>query len=191
MKHELTYYSDEELILHYHHYADERWAGQLLERYTIPIFGVCMKYLKNSADAKDVTQQIFEKVLIELEKNYPIPHFKAWLYTVAKNACLMSLRKSGLPTVSLDAENLPPELEDIKDEESGINQLLLHQEHLKESLQELNKEQRLCIELFYLQKKSYKEIEEETGYSFREVKSHIQNGKRNLKIKLLNKSREV
>ena len=50
------------------------------------------------------------------------------------------------------------------------------------ALLQLNKEQQLCVTLFYLEKKSYQEITEQTGYSLMQVKSHIQNGKRNLKI---------
>ena len=60
-----------------------------------------------------------------------------------------------------------------------------HAEQMNEALEELNMEQRQSIELFYLQKKSYQEICEQTGFSFMQVKSYIQNGKRNLKLILL------
>jgi RNA polymerase sigma-70 factor (ECF subfamily) len=53
---------------------------------------------------------------------------------------------------------------------------------LETALQLIKEEQRECITLFYLNKKSYKEIEHITGLSFLEIKSHIQNGKRNLRI---------
>ena len=55
---------------------------------------------------------------------------------------------------------------------------------LEKAITELNEDQRRCIELFYLKEKSYIEISELTGYTLNEVKSFIQNGKRNLKIKL-------
>ena len=50
------------------------------------------------------------------------------------------------------------------------------------ALQQLNKEQQVCVTLFYLEKKSYQEIAEQTSYNLMQVKSHIQNGKRNLRI---------
>ena len=50
------------------------------------------------------------------------------------------------------------------------------------ALQQLNKEQQQCVTLFYLEKKSYLEITTMTDYTLMQVKSHIQNGKRNLKI---------
>ena len=55
---------------------------------------------------------------------------------------------------------------------------------LEKAIEELNEDQKKCIELFYLKEKSYNEIVEITGYTMNEVKSFIQNGKRNLKIKL-------
>jgi RNA polymerase sigma-70 factor (ECF subfamily) len=70
----------------------------------------------------------------------------------------------------------------------------LHQEEvtLKESnltnlemaIETLNQDQKKCIELFYLQQKSYTEVAEITGYTLNNVKSFIQNGKRNLKLKM-------
>ena len=53
---------------------------------------------------------------------------------------------------------------------------------MESALKELNAEQQQCVTLFYLQKKSYQEISDATGYSMLQVKSYIQNGKRNLKI---------
>ena len=50
------------------------------------------------------------------------------------------------------------------------------------AIEELNKEQKQCVTLFYLDKKSYTQIADATGYSMMQVKSYIQNGKRNLKI---------
>jgi RNA polymerase sigma-70 factor (ECF subfamily) len=58
---------------------------------------------------------------------------------------------------------------------------------LENAILSLNQEQKTCIQQFYLQKKSYLEITKKTGYSLMQVKSYIQNGKRNLKIELENK----
>jgi RNA polymerase sigma-70 factor (ECF subfamily) len=69
----------------------------------------------------------------------------------------------------------------------------LEKDELIESLimvfEELKQEQRICIQLFYLQKKSYEEVAKITNYSMKEVKSHLQNGRRNLKL-LLEKRKE-
>ena len=63
-------------------------------------------------------------------------------------------------------------------------------EMMEASLKELNDEQRTCVTLFYLQKKSYNEIADITGYTTMQVKSYIQNGKRNLKIIIEKKMQE-
>lgn len=54
--------------------------------------------------------------------------------------------------------------------------------HLESCMKTLKDEQKTCVRLFFLEKKSYQEICEITGYDLKSVKSHIQNGKRNLKI---------
>jgi len=180
-------FSDQELIDLYKKKGDNRWLGILLERYTLLVLGICMKYLKNSNDAKDTTQIIFEKVIQEIPK-YEIPYFKSWLYQVSKNQCLMKLRHKE-PLSSSEDEFLESfETENISDQELAAHEtsLAFQTQELKEALTKINQDQSKCIELFYFQKKSYQEIQEETGYTFQQVKSHIQNGKRNLKI-ILNK----
>jgi RNA polymerase sigma-70 factor (ECF subfamily) len=155
------------------------------------VFGVCMKYLRNATDAQDATQHVFEKALGEIGK-YEIPFFKSWIYSVAKNHCLMQLRsRSSKPGTT---DELPEETsaELLTDQELKMKELLMEEQshHLKAALHELNPEQRICVEMFYLEKSSYHEIETKTGFSFSQVKSHIQNGKRNLRIILEKKIRE-
>ncbi|MEO7210932.1 MAG: sigma-70 family RNA polymerase sigma factor, partial [Chitinophagaceae bacterium] len=84
--------SDQELLQKYLEGKGNNFLGILLERYTMLILGVAMKYLKNEEDAKDAVQQIFLKVSLELQK-YKVEYFKSWLYMVTRNHCLMQLRK--------------------------------------------------------------------------------------------------
>jgi RNA polymerase sigma-70 factor (ECF subfamily) len=150
-----------------------------------------MKYLRNATDAQDATQHVFEKALGEVGK-YEIPFFKSWIYSVAKNHCLMQLRSRNSKPGTTD--ELPEETsaELLTDQELKMKELLMEEQshHLKAALYELNPEQRICVEMFYLEKSSYHEIETKTGFSFSQVKSHIQNGKRNLRIILEKKIRE-
>jgi len=98
-------YTDTELLQQYRKTADSQWLGSLFERYSLLVFGVCMKYLRNATDAQDATQHVFEKALGEVGK-YEIPFFKSWIYSVAKNHCLMQLRR-GL-------QNLAPQMNYLK-----------------------------------------------------------------------------
>lgn len=174
--------TDQQLLERFYDDHDNQWLGILLERYTLLLLGVCMKYLKNEEQAKDSVQQIFLKVITELHK-YKVDYFKSWIYMVAKNHCLMQLRnKSGKTTVSI------PDKLWIQEEDEPDKQLLFQNEKtlslMSAALKELSPEQQQCITLFYLEKKSYAEISMETGYNMMQVKSYIQNGKRNLRILL-------
>jgi RNA polymerase sigma-70 factor (ECF subfamily) len=172
--------TDQELLEQFYTSRDNEWLGILLQRYTLLLLGVSMKYLKNEEESKDCVQQIFLKVIQELHK-YKVEYFKSWLYMVAKNHCLMKIRdRQGKMTTEV-SEKLS-----AKPENETDLQALVDNDHtlelMEQSLKELNPEQRHCVTLFYLQKKSYQEVSDETGYNMLQVKSYIQNGKRNLKI---------
>lgn len=178
--------TDAELLERYYADRNQEWIGILMERYTLLLLGVCMKYLKDENEAKDCVQQIFLKVLTEVGK-YRIDYFKSWLYMVAKNHCMMRLRDKGTKTAK--------ELNDHHAiaQDADRHELIANEKTydlLEESLQELSEEQRQCVILFFLKKNSYQQISEKTGYSPMQVKSYIQNGKRNLKILLDKKMKQ-
>ena len=175
--HDIT---DQELLEKFYTDRNNEWLGILLQRYTLLLLGVSMKYLKNEEEAKDSVQQIFLKVIQELQK-YKVVYFKSWLYMVAKNHCLMKLReRTGKITAPINDKLT------AQPEEETDRQKIVHNDHtldlMETALKELNPEQQQCVTLFYLQKKSYQEISQSTGYNLLQVKSYIQNGKRNLKI---------
>jgi RNA polymerase sigma-70 factor, ECF subfamily len=175
--------TDEELVERYRNSHETVYIGELYQRYTHLVFGVCMKYFKDEMAAEDASMQIFEKLISELKKHH-ITAFKPWLHTVVKNHCMMLFRKGSVEEKRM--ADLKRETEGVV-ENSEEQHLLEVQEkefilqHLKEGIDDLKEEQRICIELFYLKESSYAEISVITGYSLNEVKSYIQNGKRNLK----------
>lgn len=176
-----SHMSDTALLECYYGDKDQEWMGILLERYTLLLLGVCMKYLKNEEEAKDAVQQIFLKVLLEVGK-YRIDYFKAWLHMVAKNHCLMKLRNHH----ARNTKDISTQV-GLTSEEHNHHQFLQNERTymlLEQTLAELSPEQKQCVILFYLHKKSYIQIAELTGYSLLQVKSYIQNGKRNLKCML-------
>lgn len=172
-----TTLSDEELLLRFRSSGDNAWLGLLLQRYTLLLLGAAMKYLKDKEAAQDAVQQIFLKSLTSLPSG-EIGNFKGWLYVLMRNHCLQFLRDR--------VHHVPEELiqrlqaaEDYKEEAQAKEVTLTGMEL---ALEDLVEEQRICVRAFYLQRKSYLRIMEETGFSFAQVKSYIQNGKRNLKI---------
>lgn len=170
--------TDEELITLYKATDDLEIVGVLYDRYTALTFGVCLKYLKDREESRDAVMQIFEKLIASL-KSHDISIFKGWLYVTARNHCLMQLRaKKGKnfealsPFLMESSANGHHEGVEI---EGDLNRL-------EKCMEALAKEQKECVQLFYIQQKCYKEITEVTGYDLNKVKSYIQNGKRNLKI---------
>lgn len=172
--------SDEELVIHYQKTKDKLLVGELYKRHSLMCFAVCNKYFKHEEKAKDAAMAVFEKLFDDLLRHTP-HNFKSWLYSVCKNYCLMQLRK---PVVEVSLE---------ENEDSFVEfDKLLHPTNdggakerklriLEEAITQLNTQQKVCIELFYIEQKTYHQVSEATGYTLNEVKSHIQNGKRNLK----------
>lgn len=187
-----NHYSDNELITEYKSTKNNVFVGILYKRYSHLVLGLSLKYLKDEDEAKDAVMQIFEKLLSDLLK-FNIEYFKSWLYTFSKNHCLMIIRtKQSKLKKEIDLQIHADSFMETetnshlnKTEEKEIQYTLL-----EKAIEELNEDQRKCIKLFYLKERSYNEIVDETGYSLNEVKSFIQNGKRNLKIKLEKNSEE-
>jgi RNA polymerase sigma-70 factor (ECF subfamily) len=177
------HYSDQEIIARYKTDHDPEWIGILFERYTHLVLGICLKYLKREEDSKDAVMQIFENLIEDL-LNHRVDHFKSWLYTLTRNHCLMQLRKAQSVNRYREAElnKIRESIMESSDEmhlnnEKDLDHML---EELSIGIAMLSKEQSECIELMYLKEKSYKEIASLTGYNLKQVKSYIQNGKRNL-----------
>ncbi len=184
---------DQELILAYCKKGDRKAVGVLFERYSHLVYGVCMKYLKNQDDSKDATLNIFEKLMEDL-KRFEVNKFSYWIHSVARNYCLMQLR-SRKAMYYVDDENGPGidsfmethQPSHLNEKEDSEAQLQL----MEEAIEHLNEEQRICIDLFYLKKYCYQDVAEISGFTMLEVKSYIQNGKRNIKNYMLKKNHEL
>jgi len=178
--------TDEELVTGYKQTGDDTCIEILFDRYSHLIFAVSMKYLHDEEESKDAVLELFSRLPNDLKK-YEIRNFAYWIHTVTKNYCFHKL-KGPTPVPFQDESAYSPLLWRGDGGEADLQQFLL--DHLEEALQSLADKQRKCIELFYLQEKSYEEIQQATGHSYNEVKSHIQNGKRNLKNFLERKKNE-
>lgn len=129
---------------------------------------------------------IFEQVVQKVDQ-YEIQNFESWLFQVTRNHCLKLLKKQfSEPKAAIseiDGENF---VEFEPEEDHIVRESKL--EALSMALQQLKKPQRDCLVLFYIKGLSYKQIEAQTSFTIKEIKSHIQNGKRNLRNILGNNS---
>jgi RNA polymerase sigma factor (sigma-70 family) len=176
-------HTDESLLLQYRQTGDVAMLGALYENYMHLVYGVCLKYLKDEEQSKDAVMQIFEELVTKAAR-HDVKQFKSWLYVLSRNFCLMQLRS--------DKRHQTEKLDDIMefaDDLHPYNELEENMTALERCKEKLPEPQKVSIQLFYTDEKCYKEIADDTGYTMNEVKSYIQNGKRNLKI-CLEKNRE-
>lgn len=180
--------TDEELLRQYRETGRLEILGDLFSRYLHLVYGVSLKYLGSREDAQDAVMQVFEKLVTEIPK-HEVKNFRSWLYVLVKNHCFMELRArktegrrmEGYKTVQLIMES-EEEVHPLDREDPAL------EDAVKECMEKLKEEQRRCIELFYYEKKCYREISEELRINEKKVKSFLQNGKRNMKICLESKN---
>jgi RNA polymerase sigma-70 factor (ECF subfamily) len=175
--------ADEQLLASYMESDDKELVAILFERYTHLVYGICLNYLKDNDQCKDAVMEIFESLFHKLAV-HKVNNFRNWLYSVTRNYCLMEIRKNGSYNKVRDHY--------LANEENGYQEFITEEDELMYSkavilsaLEQLSPDQGTCIKLMYIEDKSYRDISEITGLSMNEVKSHVQNGKRNLKNFLL------
>lgn len=181
MKSENTHPTNEaKWLKEYYETGDLEVLGKLYEPYMFLIFGVCLKYLKDPVKSEDAVMQIFESLIKKL-RIHRVENFKPWLYTLARNYCLMELRNSD-KKIEVSFDEAFMETDAFQHLDNSDSQREEKLQEMERCIDQLNPEQRRCVRLFYLEEKCYQDIADTTGYSMKQVKSYIQNGKRNLKI---------
>jgi len=184
--------SDEQLLLQYRQTGDKELIGELYGRYYHLAFGTCLKFLKSREDSRDQVIAIFEKLLQKL-RTEEVQNFNNWLYSLCKNHCISYLRKQ-------QVQRNQQEIWEEKEKKTEIfmeNEALLRlcdkeadspdvgatetEVKVRSALAQLPLQQRVCVQLFFYQQMSYQQIAEKTKFSLLQVKSYLQNGKRNLK----------
>ena len=171
--------TDEDLVAAYRVHQQQEVLAELFMRYKDLIYGVCVKYLKDQDSAADAVMNIYEELVKKLH-NHDVENFKSWVYVLAKNHCLMDLRRQKkMPTTEFQPEFMQSaefaHLDNVLEKEQRLTSL-------EGCIEQLNEEQKTSIRMFYLENKCYNDIAEFTGQDWNKVRSLIQNGRRNLKI---------
>ena len=172
-------YNDEELLSLFKKTGEAEYFQRLYERYIPLIYGLCLKYLQNPEGSQDAVIDIFENLSQKIQ-GYEIKIFKNWLYSVVKNHCFHVLKENKREIlVDFDSQFMESDsVLDLLSEDSEEEK----DKALSQCLEKLPEPQRISVEKFFYEDKSYAEIVDETGFHLKSVKSYIQNGKRNLKI---------
>jgi RNA polymerase sigma-70 factor (ECF subfamily) len=175
--------TDEDLLREFKASGDLELLGQLYSGCMHLVYGVCLKYFKDRDESMDAVMQIFEKLISEVPK-HNIENFRSWLHVVTKNYCLMQIRShksrnqkhnEWIEESQIFMEN-SLELHPIDNEEADLEKTL------QECIEKLKDEQKECIRQFYYENRCYNEIAVNLNLDVNKVKSHLQNGKRNLKL---------
>jgi RNA polymerase sigma-70 factor (ECF subfamily) len=194
MKRKNTYIeNDLTLIEKYQEKGNTAILSSLFIKYNPLIIGVCMKYLKDLELSKDLSMEIYEKLITELQTQ-KIENFKSWLYVIVKNHCLMYLRKEKKKLAdmeefeknSIDIMENHMDWHPFNDRQEGIQRMIL-----QDCLKKLSEEQKVSINMFYLDRKTYEDISLFMNIEVKSVKSFLQNGRRNLKICLERKMKRM
>lgn len=178
--------TDLEYVAAYRATGDLAVLGELYERHMELTYAVCYNYLRDEDEAKDAVMHLFEQLVADLLR-HDVQQFGAWLHSVARNYCLMQLRKSQAHPKTTLVTNGVDETDDellsrlLIDETTDLD-LEEDLSRMESCLQTLPTEQQTCLTLFYLDRKTYTEVADITGYNLKQVKSYLQNGRRNLKI---------
>ena len=189
----LSNLTDEQLIAEYQATSKSEYVGELYNRYVHLVYGICYKYTKNKEESKDISMNVFEKILSHLPST-EIQMFKKWLYITTKNQCLTYLRdRNNKVDQTADWEELEKKSKFFVENEDFLSHNNEHaeEEKIHAALMELKPDLRTCMDLFFYKDKSYKEIAEKTGYTIKQIKSFLQNGKRKLKMILESNSFEA
>jgi RNA polymerase sigma-70 factor (ECF subfamily) len=175
--------SDEDLVKEFSSSGDLEVLGELYSGYMHLVYGVCLKYFSDRDESMDSVMQIFEKLVHEIPR-HDIGNFRSWLHVVTKNYCLMQIRSQKSYAVKQNEwieenqvfmeNHYSPHPVDMDGKEM--------EEVLRECIEKLKEEQKECIRQFYYENRCYNEIAVNMNLDEKKVKSHLQNGKRNLKL---------
>ena len=172
--------TDKELLTAFKTTGNINHLSTLYQRYMDLVFGVCLKYFKDTERCKDAVMDIFDELNTKL-RVHEVENFKGWLHVLARNYCLMQLRS---PRNMKTTEFNPSFM--YSEQNTHLNGEAFEKEEnfkkLEQCMDSLPDEQKKTVMLFYLENKCYNEIAAITGFDWNKVRSYIQNGKRNLKI---------
>lgn len=169
--------ADQELVLRFKKSGDQNFVVQLFQRYVDLIAAIALQYLPKD-DAEDAVMEVYEILENDL-RQHEIKTFNNWLYSVVKNHCLKKKRVKEKFLSTAFEDHHHKLLQDLDFTYDPVRDQLITS--VGGAMSQLKDDQRKCLELFYWEEKSYKEIEQMTGLDVKKVKSHIQNGKRKLK----------
>jgi RNA polymerase sigma-70 factor, ECF subfamily len=182
--------------------GDREALSELVQSQQTYVYSIAMSLMHNPADAADMTQEAFVRLMRSLGTYRGETKFTTWLYRLVTNICLDGLRRRGRPIESLDA----PASASAGDDAQTAGERLADSDRwtqpeeeisLRESADEvraaidaLPPAQRLALTLHYFEDQRYEDVAETMGLPLNTVKSHIRRGKERLALMLSDPAEE-
>jgi RNA polymerase sigma factor (sigma-70 family) len=182
---DLSELGDIELVEQFKQQRDPVLIEELYRRYSKRVFWWALKFLQSSSEAEEIVQEIFIALLGTALDNYQPREnakFSSWLYRCVGNQCLKLLKgRNDALNNQVEIDAVPQELV-AKIDLDGSLFLNEQVETLTSAMNRLNSMQRTCCLKFYWNGMKYDEIADELGITYDQVRSHLQNALRNLKL---------
>lgn len=152
----------------------------IYNRYSSHIYNKCYSFVKNEAEAKDLTQDIFLKLYLKLSSFQGKSKFSTWVYSFTHNHCINYVNRNAKRKYEMrlhedfDLENVGESL-DV----NAVKQVQA-EEQLVKAMEQLPEKDKLILQLKYQQKLSVKDIEVKLGLGSSAVKMRIKRAKERL-----------
>jgi RNA polymerase sigma-70 factor (ECF subfamily) len=158
--------------------GDDGAFEELLTRHYQSVYRLAYRFLYDSPEAEDITQEVFLRVFRAAQTYRPKAKFSTWLYTITKNLCFNELRKKRSVTVFSIEDEMLPELPSM--DESTVSKL--EEEEVKkrvlDAVRELPANLRIAVLLLKYHGLSYEEVAEILGCTVNAVKLRVHRAKK-------------
>lgn len=183
---------DIRLMVRVREHDDRNAFAELVERFQHRVVSVMNHLVNNKEEAEDLAQEVFLRVYKTREHYSPQAKFSTWLFTIANNLALNSLRnkkrKPAIPLkVSESGMGTRPEEQIAVGKEPAPGhsvQFAELSEVVQQALDSLNERQKMAIVLNKFEDMSYEEIGHVMGMSVKAVKSLLCRARESLRISL-------
>ena len=177
----LTDYTDSELIARYLRDQNTMYFTVLYRRYAGKVFAKCISMLADEGQARDATQDIFIKVLLNLAKFTEQSSFSTWVYSITYNYCIDMIRKKKKMPL-LFTEDVGKVSRETNEELPDSVLLEMKQERLEKVIDRLPAGDKAILMMKYIDDMQIKEIGDVLGKTESAIKMQIMRGKERAQI---------
>lgn len=169
--------------------SDSKSQQIIYQKFYGKMLGVCMRYSKDRESAKDILQDGFVKVFINIKQYGGNGSFEGWIRKVIINTALDSIRKNKHLIQYADSGYVEENAEEIKEEET-TEYANISTEQIMEAVQQLPNAYRTVFNMYVVDGFTHKEIGEQLGINEGTSKSNLSKAKVHLKKTLAAKLNE-